>query len=818
MKADTEEQVITLLSEAGYWTEPNCWRCFGDNELNYSTIGNQQSRSDAALVEKLVNSVDACLMGGCYRFGIDPESNEAPPDIRFAVAKFIEKSPVPKKDNVGKVANWTASERTEVSRQITLAATGARSNPSFTIVDSGEGQTPDRVPETLMSLTKANKLKIPFVQGKFNMGGTGALRFCGSKGMQLVLTRRDPDIVDPNSESVDDWLWSFTVVRRDDPRVPERSSVYRYLAPIDAETNSGYGRVLRFSAEKLPLFPEMNEAYEREATHGTLIKLYEYQARGYLSHILLTDGLLNRIDLLLPDPALPVRFHECRDYKGGSGSFDTTLTGLSVRLSDDRGHNMEEGFPASCPITVNGQRLTATIFAFKKGKADTYRKNEGVIFVLNGQTHATLDIRFFRLKKVGLSYLANSLLVKIDCSRLNLQTIEKLFMNSRDRLNNDSEIHKLIVDGLSRMLKEHENLRELKNKRREEEIAEKLEDNKPLAETLRSILQQSPALTSLFLTGDKLSDPFKTKKVKSEDVKFTGQRYPTFFRFKGKDYGFRLERDCHLSSRCRLAFETDAENEYFSRDDDPGSVSVMMFREGVEVTLDNYVGPYPTSGMASLTFDLPPGVKVGDQLVVNVEITDGSRVEPFVNVCDLTVLPFVRKPPHPPKPPKPPTDKDGKDRTIESGIALPNIIPVKEEEWGDRDPPFDKFTALRITLVGDGENDEGGNKEATVYDFFVNEDNFYLKSDLKSAGENEELVKTRFTHGMVLTGLALLHQHEQKISETNNSEESAQSGDVESIESRVEETTKALAPFIVPMIEALGAIEITEDYVEESGE
>ena len=45
------------------------------------------------------------------------------------------------------------------------------------------------------------------------------------------------------------------------------------------------------------------------------------------------DGLLYRLDLLLPGVALPIRLHECRGYGGHDGSFDTTLTGLGVRLN-----------------------------------------------------------------------------------------------------------------------------------------------------------------------------------------------------------------------------------------------------------------------------------------------------------------------------------------------------------------------------------------------------------------------------------------------------------------------------------------------------
>jgi hypothetical protein len=47
------------------------WRYFDDNENNFSDIGNQQSEATAALIEKIVNSVDARLMNACWQAGID---------------------------------------------------------------------------------------------------------------------------------------------------------------------------------------------------------------------------------------------------------------------------------------------------------------------------------------------------------------------------------------------------------------------------------------------------------------------------------------------------------------------------------------------------------------------------------------------------------------------------------------------------------------------------------------------------------------------------------------------------------------------------
>jgi len=36
--ADTEDEVITILKDAGYWDNPYVWRYYGDQENNFATM------------------------------------------------------------------------------------------------------------------------------------------------------------------------------------------------------------------------------------------------------------------------------------------------------------------------------------------------------------------------------------------------------------------------------------------------------------------------------------------------------------------------------------------------------------------------------------------------------------------------------------------------------------------------------------------------------------------------------------------------------------------------------------------------------------
>ncbi len=782
LRADTEEQVINLLSQYGYWDDPNVWRPFGDKEDNFSTIGNQSANPEAALVEKLVNSVDAVLMGECWAAGMRPNSPDAPRSIPEAVAMFIHND-ASKANTLGHVSYWSDQKRREVADRITLAATGARSNPSITIVDSGEGQSPALMPGTLLSLDKKNKIDIHFVQGKFNMGGTGALRFCGDHNLQLIISRRNPSLKSDGDIDSSHGQWGFTIVRRENPTDEKRVSTYTYLAPQDRG-------VLRFNADALPLFPTSNRAYIRDTEWGTAIKLYEYRLTGR-SNILRGDGLLQRLDLLLPKAALPIRFHECRDYKGHTGSFDTTLTGLSVRLSDDRTENLEPGYPSSSTITISEQKMSIAVYAFKRGKADSYRGREGVIFTVNGQTHGNISKAFFSRTSVGMNRLEDSLLVVVDCSRISGRRKEDLFMNSRDRME-QGEFLKAIKNALASILKSDPDLRALSAQRQSEDLESKLKDSKPFEEVLRSILQKSPSLAALFGGTGRLPNPFKPDTVKT-GKEFRPKLHPSYFRFQNKNYGHVLELTTPINMRSRIAFETDVAKDYFEREQYAG--------EHVLRPLLNFSIPDHTlnmhSGTATLNLDIPKGARIGDSFEYEFTVRDDTLVEPFVNRFKITTGQPQDSTGGNGKPRHRFSDGQGNEETPK-GLALPTRVPVYESAWDIHD--FDKYSALQVVHnQSDKEEDSGS------YTYYINMDNIHLKTELKATKESPEIIKARWQFGLVLIGMALLKDNAASSTASTNGQFTDDDEEV-SAEERVGSAAKSIAPVLLPLIEHLGAL------------
>ena len=145
-----------------------------------------------------------------------------------------------------------------------------------------------------------------------------------------------------------------------------------------------------------------------------------------------------------------------------------------------------------------------------------------------------------------------------------------------------------------------------------------------------------------------------------------------------------------------------------------------------------------------------------------------------------------------------------------TGIALPKIIPVEEKDWQTQTPPFDKYTALQIKNAGDDSAENGHAKP--IYDFYVNMDNLYLKTEMKPAHRDPEVARDRFTYGLVLLGLALVQDNEVKKAKTKEAdaeekgEEDEDEGEA-NIERRVAEFTRAVAPILLPMIESLGDLD-----------
>src|SRR5205807_804543 len=150
-----------------------------------------------------------------------------------------------------------------------------------------------------------------------------------------------------------------------------------------------------------------------------------------------------------------------------------------------------------------------------------------------------------------------------DCSEIDGQTSEDLFMNSRDRLRVNA-VSRQLEDKLTSFLRNEPTPREIQNRRSDQATQEEKRDDEPLSQVLERLMKDNPTLNQLFLQGLTISTPFPPRGGRNgASGQFVGRRFPTYFRFKGLATGRELTRAAHIGQRVRVAFETDAEDDYF---------------------------------------------------------------------------------------------------------------------------------------------------------------------------------------------------------------------------------------------------------------
>jgi hypothetical protein len=138
-------------------------------------------------------------------------------------------------------------------------------------------------------------------------------------------------------------------------------------------------------------------------------------------------------------------------------------------------------------------------------------------------------------------------------------------------------------------------------------------------------------------------------------------------------------------------------------------------------------------------------------------------------------------------------------------LAVPNPIEVWEKGWADCDPPFDKFTAMRIKRPPDAA--EG----SAVFDYFINMNNVFIDQATKERPRRVREIRNRYKFGMTLLTLALIrHDLEARKRESSSEADEEEKPQRQDVHDMVAEVTTAIAPFLLPLVDSLS--QITGDY------
>ncbi|MEX0951330.1 MAG: hypothetical protein WDZ86_03515 [Gammaproteobacteria bacterium] len=736
LRCEHEADVIVLLDKTGFdLADDSIWHALGDNPGNFTTIGNQQEEGTAAAVEKLINCADAILIAMCHKFGIDPESVDAPKSMKEAIEKFFNV-----KD--GRLDFLSKGEQTNLADNIHFIATGSKNSPCYSIVDKGEGQTPNQFKNTFLSTTnKSPKIKIPFVQGKYNAGSTGSFQFCGTENIQLIISKRDPECPIYDSDDSSN-KWGFTVVRRRRPKESgERSSVFVYLAPN--------GEIPSFTADKMQLLPSSSaknkpgKPYSLPLESGTCVKLYNYKWPGKSTATL---EARRELEKCLQIPCLPFRIHETRGYK--ANYYANTVLGIWNEIREEKADpsksKVEDGFPADMTVNVeNIGSLPMKIVVWKK-EEDIRNRATGVFFLVNGQVHGVYKNEF--QSRLGFGYIKDHILIAIDATGIKRDVAEDLFMPSRDRMR-QNEAYDKIRSELLKELREHEGLKELNEIWRQRIRDEAAQNNDNVISIFNELLKNDPNLSRILGFGGQIKGGVGPGKPKL----FEGKDFPEYFRIANEPKK-GLVKKCPINRSVLVTFETDANNDYFSRPNEPGSIEVSPDMNLVESSK-------LWNGRFNVKFMVPWDANVGDVIDVKVVVDDVTRVTKngsFVNNFKLEVLPEDKMQKKKSGDENLPSDPDSKKHVIDTPqYGLPDPIPVKKEDWAKH--KFDSDTqGMRIVDNGD-----------KGFDFFWNADNKYLINELRSNKKDDpELITQWFKWGLTLAALGMI-----RSANMNNEEE-----------------------------------------------
>ena len=794
MKAQNSEEVVEVLKKNNLWDNLKLWRNYGDKEGSWATINNQ-GNPPFALTEKITNAVDAVLMNKCFESGKHPKSEDRslPSTPIEAVHKYFESKDEiknydiektlfeeSKSDIAGLQEFWNDKKAREVAENINISVGGDKEpHPNITIIDKGEGQTPEKLPTTIMSLHTGNKKSIAFAQGKWNQGGSGAILHTGQDtgiALQFVLTKRNPKIVkifkQERTKLQDNW--SFTVLRRDKPSKPGDVSEAKYLCPIEDEDNNKT-LPLNFFSDEMPIFPEKGKQFFKKSNYGTVIILYEYKMARNTSAIFGDNSLYRRLDAQLPKLPLPVRVHETRKKQQTEREQALTLRGFSnfqenQYLKKRKDSNLEEISPRRGVFRCQRYKINYDIFCFKKNKGKTYiPKNAGLLWTVNGQTHAVSQKDLFRNPKVAFDAIIDDLIIVIDCSALKGADREDFFKSSRDRLNTEFQLYKEVRERLIDDLSNHTALQELIQKRIDESVKDDEITDEDTIQEIQKLLKELPDDEKDFLPpGFQIKQPQK-KQEGSGKFNLPKKKFPSFFcfeEFKAKNLKEQIiEKEVEIEKTFSLRMFTDAETDYFERKNSPGKISINWEINGKVQEPDGCNGPFlENHGLCSLRkITLPEEVKVGEDVNLKILVKDKENKEGFILLASVLVKPkqikqIVKKKKEKKskveREERPPEGRQG-ENIVEEIIENPLIAKYADpEEWKEmvgRDPDEDDV----LHVVRKSQADK------LTYNLFLNRTNINLRNEKIKANQKytEKIIETKYKMGISLIAMFSLMQY-----------------------------------------------------------
>ena len=509
LDAESEAAIQAVIDDVPEMRVGKNWLPLDGRETNFNVTSNQASDGGKALTELMTNMVDAVLMKHALLKGIDPKGKKAPRTMHQAVDLLIKPLRGGKLTNLDPNDPWLQQfAQTNLVIGVTGAKTKRAGLPCYTFVDNGEGQNPESFESTFLSLSSGNKKDIPFVQGKYNMGSSGVLSYCGQKKFKLIVSRRY-DGKGP---------WGFTLLRK---RPGGGMPVAEYFVLPG-------GKLPTFQEDALfPLKKGDDKRYDGvHLKTGTVIKLYDYQIGSRFSGF---RGSREALNENLVETILPFRIFDFRwtpDVKRGGDraeGIDTRgfcgMEFLLLRSHREGDQAEDEGEAAGTGRIAVGSiksqalgEIQISAIRLKRELPGWLRPNVSinrVFHAVNGQVQFK-QTRGYLSTTCGFPALKDRVIIIVDASDLTLDAHNEIWKGDREHVR-ETNVGEHYKDEVTKAIKTSQALRDLQNEIAQEELhqAAKSERNDLFQKlvdsdrTLAALLTSRDPVITLSSTGAK---------------------------------------------------------------------------------------------------------------------------------------------------------------------------------------------------------------------------------------------------------------------------------------------------------------------------
>ena len=705
LRCESEQGIQTVVDSMPEMLNPANWKPIDGRDTNFNVVTNQASTGSKALTELCTNMVDAVLMKHALEQGVPLRGSEAPQSVLDGVKTLVGLPGT----LTGRLsdADSDAPLREFAIGNLVIGVTGStrRDDPlCFTFVDNGEGQHAREFENTFLSLSTGTKTEIPFVQGKYNMGSSGVLSYCGERWFKLIISRR----------YTQDGTWGWTLVRR---RPSSGAPIAEYFCLNDT--------IQEFHADAIqPMMLNSGSVDEVVAPRsGTIIKLYDYQMESTVSFRNFREALnLNLVSTVLPIRLMDYRYPAVRSRGGrrAIGVDERPLYGIEYQLLKSHAHEIE--LQIDDEDAVEGERnhigrivdpylgrIDVGVVVLPKDLPGWLRPNNTrarVFHSVNGQVQFT-DLRQYVSAQCRLPGLKDRIILIVDASNLTEAAHNDVWKGDRENIRRTRQGARY-VDSVTNVIRNSQFLKDLQFRLREEELNNVISQGS--TELFQSLVDEDPNVAQLLPFGELVSAPIGPRPGPRE---FVGNFNPTFLRLISRN--LREDGiDIAVGGKRRVTFETDVVNDYFDRADNRGDMfaSGGLSKLGYDWSLSN--------GRLSVNFTCQYDATLVDQ---NIEgklgLSDDSMFQPVFEDVKFNILAERQTPPPGPRRPS----RDVGD--------TPRVAPP-QTKWLTRDGRT--IDEIETDIWPDGFDDQDGGTITDLGDevklYCINYDNAHFLSFL----------------------------------------------------------------------------------------